>query len=429
MIRIASASSTMSTGGTHDAAALSRSCQSNSPRVSVSSRLSLLLNISFASLMMFAVVRGPAASPPALQATGVPRDLGPRLAELASRPAVFAGWFVRMTRLSFSLVPARFFVKRHVPVWLALAVWLGGVAPGGPPGYRIFVSSESGDIVSQLTWDGVTLTTVKVVPVGIMPADIDGPHNVTVSPDGRFWYVSIAHGTPYGSLWKMAADGDTLLGKAQLEMFPTTIALTPDGELAFVANSDFHGDHPRKNVVSIVYTGPMLTLAQLAACDMPHGVRVNHAGTRVYVSCMNSDEILEIDRETLGIARRHPTGGVTMPITTGHGGGKGRAAGDACMPTFVAVSPDDRRLYVACNGSDALQVVDAGTLQLLRAVPTGHGAYNVEPSPDGKWVIVTNKKDRSVSLFDAATLTEAARIPTSKQLPHGIAYAPDGRFA
>src|SRR5947209_14396816 len=210
-----------------------------------------------------------------------------------------------MTELSFSLVCARLFVNRHLPVWLALGVWLGAVAAGDAPSYRIFVSSESGDIVSQLTWDGVALKTVKVVPVGIMPADIDGPHNVTVSPDGRFWYVSIAHGTPYGSLWKMAADGDTLVRQAPLEMFPTTIALTPDGELAFVANSDFHGDHPRKNVVSIVYTGPMLTLAQLAACDMPHGVRVNHTGTRVYVSCMNADEILEIDRHALGIDGRH----------------------------------------------------------------------------------------------------------------------------
>ena len=313
---------------------------------------------------------------------------------------------------------------------LALAALARGRAAGQQgPDFRILVTSESGDIVTQLAWDGAALRTVKVVPVGVMPADIDGPHNVTVSPDGRFWYVSIAHGTPYGSLWKMAADGDTLVRQAPLEMFPTTIALTPDGELAFVANSDFHGDHPRKNVVSVVYTGPMLTLAQLPACDMPHGVRVNHAGTRVYVSCMNSDELLEIDRETLGIVRRHPTGGMTMPATTGHEGTKGGAIRDACMPTFVSVSPDDRRLYVACNASDALQVVDAGTLELLRAVPTGHGAYNVEPSPDGRWVIVTNKKDRSVSLFDAATLTEAARIPTSKQLPHGIAYAPDGRFA
>src|SRR5256886_7471864 len=96
----------------------------------------------------------------------------------------------------------------------------------------------------------------------------------------------------------MAVDGDTLVGKAPVEMFPTTISLTPDGELAFVANSDFHGDHPRMNVVSIVYTPQMITLTNLPACDMPHGVKVNHAGTKVYVTCMNSDEVLEIDRRS-----------------------------------------------------------------------------------------------------------------------------------
>src|SRR5438067_826304 len=244
---------------------------------------------------------------------------------MARLSAAFAGWFVRMARLSFSLVPARSFVKRQLPMWLALAVSLGGVPAGGAPGapaYRILVSSESGDIVSQLTWDGAALKTVKVVPVGIMPADIDGPHNVTVSPDGRYWYVTIAHGTPYGTLWKMAVDGDTLVGKAPVEMFPTTISLTPDGGLAFVANSDFHVDHPRMNVVSIV-----------------------------------------------------------------------------CTP------------------------------ELVETISTGHGAYNVEPSPDGRWVIATNKKAQSVSLIDAATLTEVARIPTAKPFPHGVAYAPDGRYA
>src|SRR2546429_9333215 len=145
-----------------------------------------------------------------------------------------------MTELSFSLVFARLFGNRPLSVWLVRGIWLGGVAAGGAPGYRILVSSESGDIVSQLPWDGVALKPVKVVPVGIMPADIDGPHNVTVSPDGKYWYVTIAHGTPYGSLWKMAVDGDTLAGKAPVEMFPTTISLTPDAELAFVANSEFH---------------------------------------------------------------------------------------------------------------------------------------------------------------------------------------------
>src|SRR6266568_7764337 len=251
-----------------------------------------------------------------------------------------------------------------------LAGFVGSPRPSAP-GYRILVASESGDIVTELTWDGAALAVVKVVPVGIMPADIDGPHNVTAAPDGSAWYVTIAHGTPYGSLWKMSAGTDSLLGRAPVEMFPTTIALTPDGALAFVANSDFHGDHPRVNVVSIVQTASMTPLTNLPACDMPHGVKVNHAGTFVYVSCMNSDEILEIDRQSFRIRRRHKTGegmpGAGMPM---HAVASGPPQHD-CMPTFVSVSPDDRRLYVACNPGNTLQVLDAASLALLQEIPVG----------------------------------------------------------
>jgi len=125
-----------------------------------------------------------------------------------------------------------------------------------------------------------------------------------------------------------------------------------------------------------------------------------------------------------------------VPMKMGHSGGAEGAGGaggatlhDACMPTFVSVSLDDTRLYVACNHSDELMVLDAATLDLVKAVATGHGAYNVEPSPDGKWVIVTNKKDQSISLIDAVTLTEAARIATAKAFPHGVAYSPDSHYA
>jgi YVTN family beta-propeller protein len=315
------------------------------------------------------------------------------------------------------------------------AALLSALVVAPPPAYRVLVASESGDIVTELAWDGAALTVVKTVPVGLMPADIDGPHNVTVSPDGSAWYVTIAHGTPYGSLWKMASGSDSLLGRAPVEMFPTTIALTPDGSLAFVANSDFHGDHPRLNVVSIVETRGMTQITNLPACDMPHGVKVNHAGTLVYVSCMNSDEILEIDRQSFRITRRHKTGeGGGHAMATGsspgpmHTAAQGAGAHD-CSPTFVSVSPDDKRLYVACNHGNTVQVLDAATLELVKEIAVGAGAYNVEPSADGTWVIVTNKKAQSVSLIDAAQLTEVARIATSKSLPHGVAYAPDGRWA
>lgn len=303
--------------------------------------------------------------------------------------------------------------------------------------YKLGIVSESGDIVTWIQPGPKSLTVDRVIPVGIMPADIDGPHNITVSPDRQFYYISIAHGTPFGSLWKMAIDGDTLVGRAPLEMFPTTISLTPDGELAFVANSDFYGDRPRVNFVSIIHTPTMTNITNLLACDMPHGVKVNHAGTFVYISCMHSDEILEIDVASLRISRRVKTGtGHEMAGMQGAGHDMSDMASapkppvdHVCAPTFVSVSLDDRVLYVACNYGNSLQAWDAASLTMTKEIPVGTGAYNVEPSPDGSMVIVTNKKAQSVSIVDAHSLTEVARVPTTKKIVHGIAWDPAGRYA
>ncbi len=292
-------------------------------------------------------------------------------------------------------------------------------AQSGDPGYRVGVVSESADIVTWLRPVPGGLARDHVVPVGLMPSDNDGPHNLAVARDQKSYYVTIAHGTPFGSLWKLDVAGDTVLGRAEVELFPTTIGLTPDGQFAFVANSDFHGDHPRVNVVSVVHLPTMTKITDLPSCDMPHGVKVNHAGTRVYLSCMHSDEILELQVGTFAITRRAATGGPHAMA----------GMSMECAPTFVSVSPDDRRLYVACNYGNSLQVWDAATLTRVKEIPLGKGAYNVEPSPDGKLVIVTNKKEQSVSLVDAAGLTELARIPTSKKVVHGVAFSPDGRLA
>jgi YVTN family beta-propeller protein len=317
---------------------------------------------------------------------------------------------------------------------LAILLAAPASAQTADTGYRVGVVSESGDIATWLKPTASGLSVERVVPVGIMPSDIDGPHNITVAPDGKSYYITIAHGTPFGSLWKMDASGDSLLGRAQVELFPTTISLTPDGQFAFVANSDFHGDHPRMNVVSVIHTPTMTKITDIPACDMPHGVKVNHAGTRVYASCMHSDEILQLDVATFGISRRAKTGeGGTMasmpPAHHGPAAPSGPAGTKECSPTFISVSPDDRRLYVACNYGNSVQVWDAASFRLIKEIPVGKGAYNVEPSPDGKLVIVTNKKDQSVSLIDAGTLAELARVPTSKKIVHGVAYSPDSRLA
>lgn len=306
---------------------------------------------------------------------------------------------------------------------------------GGAFSYELGVTSESGDQITWIRPGRDTLTLGRVVPVGVMPADIDGPHNITMAPDGQSYYVSIAHGAPYGTLWRMDAETDTVIGRAQLEYYPTTISVTPDGELAFVANSDFFGDRPRVNPVSIVHTPTMQKIADIPACDMPHGVRTNHAGSRVIVTCMHSDELVEFDVSTFSITRRVSTGpGMHQEPAGGHAAhtpaaATGAGAAAVCAPTYVSISPDDRTLYVACNTGNTLQAWDAATLEKKGEVPVGKGAYNVEVSPDGSLVLVTNKKDKSASLVDAKSLKVLATIPTTKGVVHGIAWSPDGKYA
>lgn len=312
--------------------------------------------------------------------------------------------------------------------WAALGMVLqipvasSTLAQAVEPAYRVGVVSESGDIVTWFRPQGPALIRERVVPVGMMPGDPDGPHNLAVAPDQRSYYVTIAHGVPTGSLWRLDAATDSVLGRAPADMYPTTIGLTPDGDFAFVANSDFFGIHPATNPVTVVYTPTMRTLTSIPACDMPHGVRVNHAGTRVYVSCMHDDTILMIDPGTFRV-----TGHLSLE-TDSHTPDGGVHAG-SCSPTFVSVSADDRTLYVACNASSDVRVVDGETGRVTARIAVGEGAYNVEPTRDEHHLVVTNKKGRSVSLVDLASARETARITTTKGVVHGIAFSPDGRYA
>jgi YVTN family beta-propeller protein len=332
---------------------------------------------------------------------------------------------------------------------LALSAAAARAQPTATTPYTLYVSSESGDVVSRIEVGPTGWRKVKEISVKLIANELSAPHNVAVSPDGRFWYVSIAHGTPFGAVWKYATGTDSLIGRVRVGMFPTTIGLSPDGEWAYVPNSDFHGDRGTLNTLSVIYTPDLTSLTEIRACDMPHGSRWNHAGTRVYVACMMSDELLTIDPGAFAVSARAALGSGTPMSHAEHmkmetredsivaaakskpGAASSTMAGQNpdCLTTFVAVSPNDSLVYLACNHANELQVRNARTLALIRRLPTGTGAYNVEPSPDGRLVLVTNKKDKSVSVFDTRTWTETARVATSKRIPHGIAFSPDGRYA
>src|SRR5205823_11170332 len=143
-----------------------------------------------------------------------------------------------------------------------------------------------------------------------------------VSRDKSFYYVSLAHGRPFGSVWKYSTKDDHVMGQTTLGFFPATMDLSADGSLLWVVNFNLHGDMVPSSV-SVVATDPMLEVARITTCAMPHGSRLNPQGTKHYSACMMDDMLVEIDTQTLKVSRYflltkgHEMGMNGAPVTTG----------------------------------------------------------------------------------------------------------------
>jgi DNA-binding beta-propeller fold protein YncE len=263
--------------------------------------------------------------------------------------------------------------------------------------------------------------------IGQNPTELVGPHGLSVSPDGRWYYVTTAHGTPDGALWKFSSADDRQAGRVTLGRFPATLQVSPDGHYGWTVNFNLYGDHVPSSV-SVVWLDRMLEVKRIPTCVMPHGSRLSPDGRRHYSVCMMNDVLVEIDAERLAISRYFmlapgsergmdgaPTG---MPMGTA-----------ACSPTWAQPSSDGRTVWAACNKANDIVEIDVGSWTLRRRIPTGEGIYNLAASPDGRLLVGTNKKGQSVSVIDAGSGKELARIPTSRRLPSGLVISPDSRYA
>jgi YVTN family beta-propeller protein len=88
-------------------------------------------------------------------------------------------------------------------------------------------------------------------------------------------------------------------------------------------------------------------------------------------------------------------------------------------PIEMAFSPDGRLLYVVCEASDELRVVDIQSGKVMNAVPVGRVPRGIVLSPDGRQIYVTNAWSDAVSVIDAATLKVVRTLPTGFE-PTGI---------
>jgi DNA-binding beta-propeller fold protein YncE len=86
-------------------------------------------------------------------------------------------------------------------------------------------------------------------------------------------------------------------------------------------------------------------------------------------------------------------------------------------------------VFVACNKSNEILDVDAATWTVARRLPAGDGVYNLAVTRDGKLLLATNKRGKSVSIVEIASGKELARIATLRRVVHGVVVSPDDRYA
>ena len=308
--------------------------------------------------------------------------------------------------------------------------------------YLVYVLSEAADKISLVRFGPEGARVEQQIDTGEMPIDLDGPHGIAISSDRQFYYVSIAHGRPFGSVWKYSTKDNSLIGRTTLGHFPATLDVTPDGNFLFVVNFNLHGDMAPSSV-SVVSAQTMTEVARIKTCTMPHGSRINTQGTRQYSACMMDDMLVEIDTRSLKanryfiVTKNKERGSDGPPATVskhsthgaGHGAEPPKPGDNSCSPTWAQPSVDGASVYVACNGSSEIVEIDTARWQLVRRIPARAGVYNLAVTHDRSRLIATNKRDQSVSIYDLKSGKERARLSTKRKVLHGVVVSPDDRYA
>ncbi|MBA3584462.1 MAG: beta-propeller fold lactonase family protein [Gemmatimonadetes bacterium] len=279
-------------------------------------------------------------------------------------------------------------------------------------GLVLFVGLESEDAVAVI--DPKAGTLIRKIPVGVSTEDIEGVHALTVSPNGEHYYLSIAHGFPYGSVWKMATAKDSLVARTSVGLFPATMAITPDGMWLFVANYNLHGD-PQTDTVSVIHTPTMTEVKQVPVCTKPHGMTASHDGTAVYVSCTRDNVLKKISVQSLSVVDS------TNTLTA-----EDRAQDKVCYPAGLALSENDEKLFIACHKHAEVRVMATDPFgTITNAIPVGVGPYLLKLGPDGR-LYVPNRDDQSFTVIDVASEEVVATRPASATHPHTFGFGPDG---
>jgi len=209
-----------------------------------------------------------------------------------------------------------------------------------------------------------------------------------------------------------------VVGKLPTGRGPHEVAVTPDGRYAYVSNYGSFGvfrpgeireREPGHTVTQLdLKERKVKGTFELGEHTSPHGIWTSRDSRRVWVTCEGAEAVLELDAATGKILKEWKTGQRTSHM--------------------VVPTPDERKLYVANIGSGSVTVIERATDQ-VKSVPTAAGSEGIDITPDGREVWVANRGANTLSVLDVAADRVVASFESGGQMPIRVKFTPDGREA
>jgi YVTN family beta-propeller protein len=206
---------------------------------------------------------------------------------------------------------------------------------------------------------------------------------------------------------------ETTLVLDDFERVPHELLAVPRTSTAYVPiyGDGIHGRNPNPgHLLSVV---DLERRAHVADIDLspyiaPHGLQIGPDGL-LYITCENSAVVALVD-----LGKRELVGAIETDSTNSH---------------RLAISPDGRRLYTENEEDASVSVIDLPGRRLVRQVATPHSLAGLAISPDGKILVAVDDEEPALVLIDTANFAIAGKVPLEGvSEPAQIArYSPDGQ--
>lgn len=129
-------------------------------------------------------------------------------------------------------------------------------------------------------------------------------------------------------------------------------------------------------------------------------------GRELYVVCQDSDEVRVVDVASGQVSHKIPIGRV---------------------PRGITLSPDGRHLYVTNAWSDTVSVIDTASWQVVETLPTGFEPAGVVTDAKGEFLYVANRLSSDISVIDLKSGSEFKRLLAGRGASY-LALSPDGKI-